>query len=109
MGIHSTSPARGRRSVAGSPVALASVTLCTLLLLASISIADEGSLARNALTQSDGRFALKARLTTQADARAVLSEQTSDRFSLIALLSSSSLICYNDTIFLDDFDGDGFF
>ena len=33
--------------------------------------------------------------------------QEGGRFSLTALLSTSSLVCYNDTIFRDGFDGTG--
>lgn len=34
--------------------------------------------------------------------------QTGDRFALTAKLAAAAQACYNDTIFRDDFDGDGF-
>jgi len=34
--------------------------------------------------------------------------QSDGRFALRAALGSASLVCYADTIFRDDFDGDGF-
>ena len=33
--------------------------------------------------------------------------QTGERFVLTGVLSMQSLVCYNDTVFRDDFDGDG--
>ena len=34
--------------------------------------------------------------------------QTGDSFMLTANLAAATLVCYNDTIFRDGFDGDGF-
>lgn len=33
---------------------------------------------------------------------------TGTRFRIDAVAAAASLVCYNDTIFRDDFDGDGF-
>jgi hypothetical protein len=75
---------------------------------ARFSIAGEGQQAVDAPAQSNDRFALKAQLAGPVDASTALSTQAGDRFSLTALLSTSSLVCYNDTIFRDGFDGTGF-
>jgi len=71
------------------------------------AIAGEGTLAMDAPAQTSGRFLLKAQLVPPTDVRTVLAMQRGERFSLSALLSTSSLVCYNDTIFRDGFDGTG--
>jgi hypothetical protein len=70
-------------------------------------IAGDASFAADAPVQADGRFALKAQLVVPASAVSALTTQTNDRFTVSALLSPSSLVCYNDTIFRDSFDGTG--
>ena len=56
-----------------------------------------------------GDLQIKAYLTsTETSSAASSPAQEGGRFSLNALLSTSSIVCYNDTIFRDDFDGDGF-
>lgn len=54
---------------------------------------------REISTQTD-RFAVEAELSPAPGAR------KPGRFDLVAQLSATS-VCYNDTIFRDDFDGDG--
>ena len=58
--------------------------------------------------QRGGDMQIKAYLTpTESGSGTSSSVQESGRFSLNALLSTSSLVCYNDTIFRDGFDGTG--
>jgi len=58
--------------------------------------------------QSDGIMRLKAYLTPKDAAIAVLPPvQEGGGFAMIARATSSVSVCYNDTIFRDDFDGDG--
>lgn len=59
--------------------------------------------------QSGAGFELRAQLTGSDAAIAALPPlQEGGGFALIARASSVSLVCYADTIFRDDFDGDGF-
>lgn len=57
--------------------------------------------------QANDRFTLKAQLVALASTVSELATQTNARFALNAALSTSSLVCYNDTIFRDSFDGTG--
>lgn len=75
---------------------------------ARFDIAGSGHLAIDAPAQTNARFALKAQLSAASDSAATMSVQTGTRFALTSQLSTASLVCYNDTIFRDDFDGDGF-
>ncbi len=88
-----------------APLALS--TVHAMAQAESFAIAGEGTLAMDAPAQTNGRFALKAQLVTPADLTASLAVRRGERFSLSALLSTSSLVCYNDTIFRDGFDGTG--
>ena len=54
--------------------------------------------------QNSGNLQLKGHLTP---ALAAATTQQAGQFALSALLSPSSLVCYNDTIFRDSFDGTG--
>ena len=67
-----------------------------------------GTLTFDQPVQKGGDVKIKAHLT-RTDAALVTSSpaQEGGRFSLNALLSTSSLVCYNDTIFRDGFDGTG--
>ena len=68
-----------------------------------------GTLTLDQPILKSGNVQLKASLTPSDGAISVSQTvQDGGRFSLTALLSTSSLVCYNDTIFRDDFDGDGF-
>jgi hypothetical protein len=71
------------------------------------AIVGEGTLVIDAPAQTSGRFLLKAQLAPPTDVTTLPARQRAERFSLSALLSTSSLVCYNDTIFRDGFDGTG--
>lgn len=74
---------------------------------ARFDIAGDASLAVSAPVQSVARYALKAQLVVAESTFATVTEQSDARFALNAALSTSSLVCYNDTIFRDGFDGTG--
>ncbi len=87
-----------------------------LLNSASGALADEstahrfsgsgrGVVARDRVVQSSDRFSLRGYL---ADASASSHVQSGGTFALSASVTSAANVCYNDTIFRDDFDGDGF-
>lgn len=69
----------------------------------------QATLGADVPVQRGGRFRLQAQVSAQA-AAPVLAPQAliGGSFVLNALASASSLVCYDDTIFRDDFDGDGF-
>ena len=68
-----------------------------------------GTIINDAPVQDSNRFRLKANLGAQGNGPSVAPEPlTGAGFALSAIASPSSLVCYNDTIFRDDFDGDGF-
>ena len=54
------------------------------------------------------RLRLKAVLTPAAIPAGAPLLQSDGRFALRATLGAASLVCYADTIFRDNFDGDGF-
>ena len=59
-------------------------------------------------TQHSESLTLKAYLTRMdAALKASPPVQEGGSFALMAALGVPSLVCYNDTIFRDDFDGDG--
>lgn len=65
-------------------------------------------LAPSPAKQKNSRFTLGAQLDAQQGAPVFQPvRQTSARFALTATVSASSLVCYNDTIFRDGFDGTG--
>ena len=67
-----------------------------------------GTLSLDAPVQKTDYLQLKATLTSKDAALAASPPvQENARFALMATLAASSLVCYNDTIFRDDFDGDG--
>ena len=62
-----------------------------------------------AQTQRGGRFALRGTLSSPAAAPAqAAAALAGGGYVMNAIASASSLVCYDDTIFRDDFDGDGF-
>jgi hypothetical protein len=67
-----------------------------------------GTLTLDAPRQSNGGLLLKAELSPPATPPVHQTLQLNGRFALSATLAASSLVCFNDTIFRDDFDGDGF-
>ncbi|MEO6688534.1 MAG: hypothetical protein ABIS07_01720 [Dokdonella sp.] len=67
-----------------------------------------GSLAsKNDQSQRGDTFVLKAHLVPRAKS-ASAPVQEGGAFSMIGKLVSTPTVCYGDTIFRDDFDGDGF-
>lgn len=71
-------------------------------------LSGSGSLTQEVPAQDNGRFAIKAALDQHAGQPARAPEAlTSARFALSAVASSNSLVCYDDTIFRDGFDGTG--
>jgi hypothetical protein len=67
-----------------------------------------GTLQLDQPGQKSGNVLLRAYSTpTGAAFAASQPMQEGGTFSLTALLSTSSLVCYNDTIFRDGFDGTG--
>ena len=58
--------------------------------------------------QRNGSLQLKATLSPAGAGNAAPAMQSGGGFQMTAILITSSLVCYNDTIFRDDFDGDGF-
>ena len=69
------------------------------------SLTGTGTLSTGQPAQKNDRWQLKASLSPATPLPAM---QADGRFALAGVLSASSLVCYNDTIFRDDFDGDGF-
>jgi hypothetical protein len=68
-----------------------------------------GRLTMEQPTQKSGNVQLTARLTpSDAALSASPPVQEGGSFALLANLAAASLVCFNDTIFRDDFDGDGF-
>jgi len=68
-----------------------------------------GALRGDPPAQAGGKLRLNATLLP-VDAALAASPpvQENERFALMASASATPLVCYNDTIFRDDFDGDGF-
>jgi hypothetical protein len=72
-------------------------------------IGDSGTLNLDRPAQENGSMRLRASLTsTVAAGEASLLVQVGGRFAMTASFAASPMVCYNDTIFRDDFDGDGF-
>ena len=67
-----------------------------------------GTLTVDTPTLRLGDLQLKATLSTSAAVPAAPSIQSDARFTLTGTLAAASVVCYNDTIFRDDFDADGF-
>ena len=67
-----------------------------------------GVVSRDAPVQKSGTLSLKAALSPADVALNEPQLLSESRFSLSEVLSAESMVCYNDTIFRDDFDGDGF-
>jgi len=67
-----------------------------------------GSLSVDAPVQQSAGWRLQATLSPATIAPGAPFVQSEARFALSATLSATSLVCYSDTIFRDDFDGDGF-
>ena len=70
-------------------------------------ISGTGSLSVDAPLQQAGALRLKAMLS-RATAHFGPVTQADARFALSGALAAASLVCFNDTIFRDDYDADGF-
>jgi hypothetical protein len=82
--------------------AVESATAHRFELHGTVALAPDAPLQRNATLR------LKASLLPDTSATNRQPLQSGARFALTATLAAASLVCYNDTIFRDDFDGDGF-
>jgi len=72
------------------------------------SVTGTASLAQSAPAQSGGAFALRGELQrADVGAMAAPARTSASRFAIAAAAAPASLVCYNDTIFRDDLDGDG--
>lgn len=69
----------------------------------------DASRSREVQLQRGGRFELQAEMSVELRQPSVApAPLAGGGYVLDAIASTSSLVCYNDTIFRDDFDGDGF-
>ena len=66
-----------------------------------------GAVTLDAPLQRNAALSLKALLSAKTSVRQ-LTLLSGDRFALAANLAAAVQVCYGDTIFRDDFDGDGF-
>lgn len=67
-----------------------------------------GLLTLDQPVQKNGNLRLKAYMTSQdTQLAAAAPAQAGGGFALTASMTATQLVCYNDTIFRDDFDGDG--
>lgn len=67
----------------------------------------DGVLSVDSPLQRGDTLSLRATLTPTVNATADQVPLKSAQFALSAQVSNAQLVCYNDTIFRDDFDGDG--
>jgi hypothetical protein len=94
-----------------------SVAACACVAVGATSVSDQqrfqltgsGVLQLDAPLQKSGNVQLRGRLVPDdATFAASPPAQEGGVFALKASLAAASMICYNDTIFRDDFDADGF-
>jgi hypothetical protein len=74
----------------------------------SFQLSGSGTLAIDSAPQKHGEFVLRASL--QSIDALIASQppvQSGGGFAMMAAVTSAVQVCYNDTIFRDDFDGDG--
>jgi hypothetical protein len=106
-----------RHARALAPACASAVTLGSLLIFATwahaasdtprFTLSGAGALSLERV-QRTATLELKANLTSPDAAVAALPPlQEGGGFALIARASGSASVCYNDTIFRDDYDGDG--
>jgi hypothetical protein len=104
--------ARRGRFAAGFGAIVAIVANCTFATETTTAhryeLAGAGALALDPPVQRSGSLHLKAALSPGVVAIDAPAMQSDGRFALSATFAASSLVCYNDTIFRDDFDADGF-
>jgi hypothetical protein len=71
-------------------------------------LSGSGTLYPDKSTLAEGTLTLRATLQSKDGAIATQPlVQEGGRFALMAKAMAASSVCYNDTIFRDDFDGDG--
>lgn len=96
-------------SIRGGPAALA-------LLLAMNASAEPAprftlqgtaTLSRDTQVLTDGTLSLRSYLQSRNAPSTAAIVQESGRFAIMAKAIAVAQVCYNDTIFRDDFDGDG--
>jgi hypothetical protein len=82
-----------------------------LALLAGISAhaeqAQRFTLSRDQPALSDGKLVLRGYLQSRDAPSTAAIVQDGGRFTIMAKAVAVAQVCYNDTIFRDDFDGDG--
>lgn len=116
MDAHSDSircgPRRKRRFLAAT--ALVSCLAANVAFAAestsaqTLRITGTATLRADQPVQTSGSLSLKAYLTPKDAAIAASPPvQEGSGFALMAKLAATPSVCYNDTIFRDDFDGDG--
>ena len=66
-----------------------------------------GTLTREPATLNDSNFSIRASLLSKESPSTAPIVQENGQFSVMANLVATNQVCYNDTIFRDDFDGDG--
>jgi hypothetical protein len=72
-------------------------------------LSGSGTLRPDPPLQTNATWRLNATLQSHDAALAASPTlQENSRFALMASVSAAPHVCYNDTIFRDDFDGDGF-
>jgi hypothetical protein len=87
---------------------VANVTFASDDAANAFRMSGSGSLTLNPAEQKNGDFILRATLApTDAAVASQPPVQSGSGFALMAAVTSSVQVCYNDTIFRDDFDGDG--
>jgi hypothetical protein len=91
----------------------AAVVVCNAAFAADATpryrLSGSGALRQDASAQTGGGLHLKAVFEPKDAAIAAQPPvQENARFALMAAITASPSVCYDDTIFRDDFDGDGF-
>lgn len=71
-------------------------------------VSGSATLALDSPTQSNSKLRLRATLTPAMTPIAAQPMLVGGRFAASGTFSAASLVCYNDTIFRDGFDGTGF-
>jgi hypothetical protein len=72
------------------------------------SLTGGGALSRDATTLSDGKLSMRGYLQSNDAPSTAATVQEGSHFVIMAHAVALAQVCYNDTIFRDDFDGDGF-
>jgi len=110
MGAHSVSIRGGPQRVllVGTLLAAHLVAHAESAAVQRFALSGSGTLRRDQSAQTAGSLTLRAYLTP-SDATLAVSPavQEGGGFVVMARLAAVATVCYNDTIFRDDFDGDG--